>query len=513
MTSKTKLPSPEQLDELRDAMCAAIEARDVVESERVFRLAHQNLTDAQVLELRYKREKNIEIQRRYWEIALGVERLRGEWLIATERAGLRYVKPVDTKFDAPPRGLIMLDAPGQSPRIFINRKKSQQLQALARLSEEQFQAVLADKTKMLTVAGILRLYAKPKPTGDGINPGGGEKRSVSLDVIRADKRAQPRAALDEDQVSEYVEAMVRGEKFPRLVLFQDKKGRYWLADGFHRHRAAIELNLKAIDCIVYQGELRDAILFSCGANATHGLRRTNADKRQAVTKLLSDEKWAAWNDSEIARRCHVSDHLVATIRKQLAPVHHREFEDRPRTVSRGGTTYTQETANIGRSRAPNPESKKGSSEQGPQPQSALSPQESPEPAPEPLHPNISNLELPAPESAAKEPMGSDNDAQDLAPAAKTDTAAPTAVAVSADTAGAASGQPAPTPDPYADRRALFRDSIRGLRELKDDFDPLIATMPSGEADEAKDVVFALSAALHAAIDRATPVEEPMSPAA
>jgi DNA-binding Lrp family transcriptional regulator len=111
---------------------------------------------------------------------------------------------------------------------------------------------------------------------------------------------------------------------------------------------------------------------------------------------------------------------------------------------------------------------------------------------------------PVPEPAAKpvgpEPMGSDNDAQDLAPATKTDAAPP-----------AARDQPAPTPDPWADQRALFRDSIRGLRELKDDFGPLIATMPSGEADEAKDVVFALSAALHAAIDRATPVEEPMSP--
>jgi hypothetical protein len=49
------------------------------------------------------------------------------------------------------------------------------------------------------------------------------------------------------------------------------------------------------------------------------------------------------------------------------------------------------TGNIGRSRAPNPASGKGSSEQGPeQPQSALPPQESPELAPEP-----------APDSAAK----------------------------------------------------------------------------------------------------------------
>src|SRR5262249_6681477 len=154
--------------------------------------------------------------------------------------------------------------------IGIDRAKSRQLQAFARLSEQQFKAALADRTKMLTVAGILRLYAKPKPTGDGINSGGGEKRTVSLDVIHADEQAQPRAALDTDRVAEYVEAMVRGEKFPRLVLFQDKQGRYWLADGFHRYYAAIKLEWKTIECIVYSGELRDAVLFSCGANATHG---------------------------------------------------------------------------------------------------------------------------------------------------------------------------------------------------------------------------------------------------
>jgi ParB-like nuclease domain len=472
-----------ELEEARHAMRAAIEARDVPEIECVFLRAHQILTDAQVLELRYKREKNIESQRRYWEIALGVERLRGQWLTDTEKKGLRYIRPKNTKFGAP-TGFIMLDAPGQPPRIGIERKKSQDLQAFARLTEQQFQAELADKTKMLTVAGILRLYA-PKSTGDGVNPGGGEKRTVSLDVIRADERAQPRAALDEDQVSEYVEAMARGETFPRLVLFQDKKGRYWLADGFHRFQAAVELKRKAIECIVYQGELRDATLFSCGANATHGLPRTNADKRQAVTKLLSDDKWAAWSDSEIARRCHVSDHLVATIRKQLAPVHHREFEDRPRTVSRGGTTYTQETANIGRSRAPNPASGKGSSEEGPeQPQSALPPQESPELAPEPV---------PEPASEpVKEPAPADDDAlaQELAPASKPDPA-PTAP-----------DQSASTEDPWAHQRAAVRGFIVGLKSV-DLGQMFAAPMPVEELRDAKEVVSALSAALDAAIDRAT----------
>ena len=93
MTSKTKSPLESQLHELRHAMRAAIEARDISEIERVFLRSHQILTDAQVLELRYKREKNVEMQCKYWEIELCVERLRAQWLIDTRKARLRWRLP------------------------------------------------------------------------------------------------------------------------------------------------------------------------------------------------------------------------------------------------------------------------------------------------------------------------------------------------------------------------------------------------------------------------------------
>jgi ParB family chromosome partitioning protein len=169
-----------KLEEARHAMRAAIEARDVPEIECVFLRAHQILTDAQVLELRCKREKNVESQRRYWEIALCVERLRAQWLVETEKTELRLIRPKDTRFGAP-TDLITLDAPGQPPRIGIDRIKSQQLQAFAKLSEEQFQVVLANSSKMLTVAGILRLYAKPKP-----NLRKGKKRA-RIEGLRTDE--------------------------------------------------------------------------------------------------------------------------------------------------------------------------------------------------------------------------------------------------------------------------------------------------------------------------------------
>src|ERR1700733_2913279 len=102
-----------------------------------------------------------------------------------------------------------------------------------------------------------------------------ENSHLSLAAIRMDDRAQPRAAVMEDRVAEYAEEMGRGDRFPLLVVFQDTAHRYWLADGFHRYHAAVSLGLKTLECIVHQGELRDAVLFSCGANATHGVRRSN----------------------------------------------------------------------------------------------------------------------------------------------------------------------------------------------------------------------------------------------
>jgi hypothetical protein len=106
---------------------------------------------------------------------------------------------------------------------------------------------------------------------------------------------------------------------------------------------------------VRKGGLRDAILYSCGANADHGTRRTNADKRQSVSKLLEDEEWAHWTDSEIARRCHVSQPFVGELRRSLIIVisendggEHND-EDQLRTYrNRHGNTGTMRTGNIGR---------------------------------------------------------------------------------------------------------------------------------------------------------------------
>ena len=140
--------------------------------------------------------------------------------------------------------------------------------------------------------------------------------SISLDRIQIDGGTQPREYLNELVISDYTEAMADGADFPPLVVFFDGS-QYWLADGFHRFFAAKKRGLTSLAAEVREGARRDALLFAAGANATHGLRRTNADKRRAVMTLLKDDEWQRWHNREIARRCGVTHPFVSKLRQEL----------------------------------------------------------------------------------------------------------------------------------------------------------------------------------------------------
>jgi hypothetical protein len=170
-----------------------------------------------------------------------------------------------------------------------------------------------------------------------------------LHQIRTDGGTQPREAIDPEVVKDYSTAMVEGATFPPVVVYHDGTD-YWLADGFHRVRAAEAAGFMEIDCQILQGTQRNAIMFSLGANDMHGLRRTNADKRRAVMRMLEDVEWSAWSDREIARACKVSNHLVASLRSDVT----RNSPSEKKYTTKHGTTATMNTANIGTVRAPDP---------------------------------------------------------------------------------------------------------------------------------------------------------------
>ncbi len=142
-----------------------------------------------------------------------------------------------------------------------------------------------------------------------VNPPFNEPIKLSLSQIRCDGGTQSRAAIHQTTVDEYAEDYKNGANFPPITVFYDGEF-YWLADGFHRLEAARSAEFTNIKAIIKQGTRRDAILYSVGANAKHGLRRTNADKRRAVMTLLEDSEWSHWSDRKIARQCGVSHDFV-----------------------------------------------------------------------------------------------------------------------------------------------------------------------------------------------------------
>jgi len=171
-------------------------------------------------------------------------------------------------------------------------------------------------------------------------------KDINLQDIRVDRDTQSRVALNEVTVADYAEAIKSGATLPAVVVFFDKVD-HWLADGFHRFHAYREAGLESIPADIRPGSKRDAVLFSVSANAEHGLRRTNEDKRRAVQLLLEDAEWSKWSNREIADRCSVSHNFVSEVRRSLESDDSEKPDERVYTTKHG-TRATMKTGAIGK---------------------------------------------------------------------------------------------------------------------------------------------------------------------
>lgn len=140
--------------------------------------------------------------------------------------------------------------------------------------------------------------------------------STFIKDIQIDSSLQSRVKMNDSVVSEYSAAMMEGQQFPPVVIFDDGE-RKFLADGFHRLAASRAAGRDRIEADVRMGTRHDAFLFSLQANATHGLRRTVEDKRYCVQMILEDFEYADSSDREIAHMCLVSHPFVSRIRSEL----------------------------------------------------------------------------------------------------------------------------------------------------------------------------------------------------
>jgi hypothetical protein len=170
---------------------------------------------------------------------------------------------------------------------------------------------------------------------------------LPISSIRTDGGTQPRAVIDFHVVDDYMDAMTEGAKFPPVVVFYDGSD-YWLADGFHRVKAAEQADVEQIAVDVHQGTQADAQWYSFAANKVHGLRRTNDDKQRAVKAALAHPNGAGKSNSQIARHVGVDEGTVRNWRDKM-----QATSEIPKSTARTGSDgRTINTANIGRKPAP-----------------------------------------------------------------------------------------------------------------------------------------------------------------
>lgn len=156
-----------------------------------------------------------------------------------------------------------------------------------------------------------------------------QNNSVSRASIRIEKCFQIRAEMDQAAIEDYIQAIREAGHWPFPPI---KIVSQYLVDGFHRIEAAkrvaedpetpamLRKSLQEIPCERVPVDLSSddvtdlALQQALGANHTHGLRRSIADKRRAVELAL--EKWPDQSDREIAKLTGTSHTFVSKLRGQ-----------------------------------------------------------------------------------------------------------------------------------------------------------------------------------------------------
>src|SRR5262245_25449958 len=137
-------------------------------------------------------------------------------------------------------------------------------------------------------------------------------REVPLDDLVLDPNLNLRDRLDDFTVERDADSW---ERLPPITVF-NIDDRLLIADGFHRHAAAVMIGKRTIAAEIRMGTFTEALDFVASVNLFHGLPLTRSERRRAVEiklRLHHD-----WSDRRLAEELAVSRELVAKIRRQLS---------------------------------------------------------------------------------------------------------------------------------------------------------------------------------------------------
>lgn len=145
-----------------------------------------------------------------------------------------------------------------------------------------------------------------------------EEKAVALEDIELDERCQARVALDEDTIDTYADLLEDGVDMGPLKVWE-LDGVLYLVDGWHRFSAHVQIGkpFVRVRIVGSSNEIEDATKAALGANQTHGLRRTRADRRRCVELALEAELYEDLGSNRaMARDLGVSEGLIRKVRKE-----------------------------------------------------------------------------------------------------------------------------------------------------------------------------------------------------
>lgn len=150
---------------------------------------------------------------------------------------------------------------------------------------------------------------------------------IDISAIVFSEDLQARVSVSEAAERDYFE--LASNSLAGLWPFKDPveifecDGVMYLTDGWQRCHSMVKAGKTEVYARVVRGSCKDDVVAAvCIANAKHGLRRTNDDKRRAVKIAL--EQWPEATAASIAEKCGVSWPLANSVKKEMFPEQSRE---------------------------------------------------------------------------------------------------------------------------------------------------------------------------------------------
>jgi hypothetical protein len=143
-------------------------------------------------------------------------------------------------------------------------------------------------------------------------------KAVSLDDIVCDERCQSRSAMNQEAVDEYADIYREGDVDLPALEVAKVDGELVLLDGFHRFAAARAANHGFVRVTVTEEcDIGRALWLAAAVNQGHGVRRTSADKRQAIRLALKSEIGFEQSLRDLAEHVGVSHMTVSRVRAEF----------------------------------------------------------------------------------------------------------------------------------------------------------------------------------------------------